>query len=1818
MLRIYTISFFILGFLISSISAYSQSSSRKQLELQALFIENNGQYEGKNWNSQKEIHFAYHQNPFYIFFNTKGMTYRLDKIVKNPARKKDPKVLPKRTNISELIDIEWLGSNDDVEILAEGKESYDYHFMQRTEEGKRNYKQINAAAYHKITYKNLYDNIDVEYLLHPEGGVKYNIILHPGADPNQIRLKYSSAHTNVGDEKIEVTLDKNGELVIKTSLADIVEHAPISFYADNKGNKLNSSYSFKNNVLSFNIANYDSSKKVIIDPWVISPNFNTSTAVWEVENDALNNTYAIGGETPMELRKYNNLGVQQWVYVTPWDTSSVWLGTLATNSLGESFVTSGVTAEMHKVSAAGNFVWSTAPSGGLEFNSEWWSITFNCDETKLIVGGTWVQGILSFDFYAGIFEIDVATGAVLSDQTVDYTNIGGFGATPVEVRAISSSKNAKYIFLTHHDVGAINQNLSQCPSNEPLFQVDNQDNLAYKCENYLPQTQNGGGLKALVANDNFFYTHSGSEIRQWDLANGNLISTVSLPGGNSNTDFFGDIVVHCSGLDVDDCGNVYAGSTNGVVKYDANLNQIGISATSFAVYDVSVNSNGEILACGAQQNNASTNRSGRIESIGLTACSQYTLVCCDANFCQVGPLCTTDAPINLSPATGGGTWAGTGVDASGNFDPALAGVGTHTISYTLACGSESIDIVVNNCSPLSVCVETNGDLTVTGGTGPYDWEEWSSGGTTPITNQTECQNCGGTWTFGACYNPFPIPLNNCSTPAGWVYMGSGSTYTPSAGADTVQVTDNSGTVVTYFDISTLPPCNAACDATITPTGPFCQNDPPVILNAAQTGGTWSGTGITNGSTGEFDPSAAGAGSHSVQYTLACGDTDTETIVVNALDNPSFSYAQASYCTSDPNPIPTITGLSGGSFSIDNGGTINSSTGEIDITASGTGTYTIDYTTNGPCPNNGTFVLTITSGADATITPSGPYCENDAAILLSAVDGGGAWTGTGITNGSTGEFDPATAGAGSHVITYQISGSCGDTDTETIIVNALDDASFSYAQGSYCSGDPNPTPAITGLTGGSFSIDNGGTINPGTGEIDIALSGTGTYNITYSTNGSCPNMSIVTITITSGADATISSVGPFCENDPTVILNAVDGGGTWTGTGITNGSTGEFDPGTAGAGSHVISYAISGSCGDTDTETIIVNSLDDATFSYSQASFCATDPNPTPTLTGLSGGSFSIDNGGSINPSTGEIDINASGTGSFNISYTTNGPCPNSSTVSIIITTGADASISPAGPYCENDPIVTLNAVDPGGTWTGTGIINGTTGEFDPVTAGPGSHIISYQISGSCGDTDTETIIVNAQEDASFNYSSSTFCVGDPNPIASVTGTTGGNFVIDNGGTINLTSGEIDIAASGVGTFIISYSTSGLCPDTQTFSVTISNGFDATISPSGPFCENDPAITLSGNDPGGVWSGNGITNPSTGEFDPSVAGAGSHNISYTISGSCGDSDTQTIIVNSSDDPSFSYTASNYCLSDPNPNATVSGLTGGTFTISNGGSINASTGEIDLNLSGLGSYTVYYTTNGPCPSMDSTTIIISDQMDATIDPAGPFCQTDPNFTFSSQNGGGSWSGPGMNSVTGEFNPALAGPGTWDIIYSIPGSCGDADTIQVTVNPIPNADAGIDTTIYLGESTVLDGSGGGSYQWSPPTGLSCTNCQNPISSPNSTTVYTVIVTDNNGCQSQANVTVFVIEEDQEIFVPNIFSPNGDGNNDVLFIKGSNLNEFNLMVYNRWGELVYQSEDQSEGWDGTQNGKPLNNAVFVYVITYNDINGNEQVLNGNVTLMK
>ena len=181
-----------------------------------------------------------------------------------------------------------------------------------------------------------------------------------------------------------------------------------------------------------------------------------------------------------------------------------------------------------------------------------------------------------------------------------------------------------------------------------------------------------------------------------------------------------------------------------------------------------------------------------------------------------------------------------------------------------------------------------------------------------------------------------------------------------------------------------------------------------------------------------------------------------------------------------------------------------------------------------------------------------------------------------------------------------------------------------------------------------------------------------------------------------------------------------------------------------------------------------------------------------------------------------------------------------------------------------------------------------------------------------------------------------------------------------------------------------------------------------------------------------------------------------------------------------------------------------------------------------------------------------------------------------------------------------------------------CTAITAVVLTVSPAPLINAGTDVRVVLGESTPLNAVGSnGTYTWDPPTWLSCPTCLTTIATPEETTTYTITVQDTNGCVSSDDVTV-ILDYDLVVFVPNIFSPNGDGNNDILYVRGVGIESINFFIYDRWGEKVFETKSVDKGWDGTFRGKKMNNSVFVYYLKVTFRNGTKIEKKGDITLTR
>lgn len=166
-------------------------------------------------------------------------------------------------------------------------------------------------------------------------------------------------------------------------------------------------------------------------------------------------------------------------------------------------------------------------------------------------------------------------------------------------------------------------------------------------------------------------------------------------------------------------------------------------------------------------------------------------------------------------------------------------------------------------------------------------------------------------------------------------------------------------------------------------------------------------------------------------------------------------------------------------------------------------------------------------------------------------------------------------------------------------------------------------------------------------------------------------------------------------------------------------------------------------------------------------------------------------------------------------------------------------------------------------------------------------------------------------------------------------------------------------------------------------------------------------------------------------------------------------------------------------------------------------------------------------------------------------------------------------------------------------------------ISIHP---ANVSPDVTIDLGDNTSLIATSGIHYNWYPSLGLNCTNCSTVMASPVQTTMYCASVTDSLGCIDTACVTVMVrnfCDGFDAVEMPNVFSPNNDGSNDVFYLEGWDgcINTFEMAVYNRWGVKMFESTNVNVVWDGRiSNGTEAPEGTYYYILNMTEKNGEQK----------
>jgi gliding motility-associated-like protein len=252
---------------------------------------------------------------------------------------------------------------------------------------------------------------------------------------------------------------------------------------------------------------------------------------------------------------------------------------------------------------------------------------------------------------------------------------------------------------------------------------------------------------------------------------------------------------------------------------------------------------------------------------------------------------------------------------------------------------------------------------------------------------------------------------------------------------------------------------------------------------------------------------------------------------------------------------------------------------------------------------------------------------------------------------------------------------------------------------------------------------------------------------------------------------------------------------------------------------------------------------------------------------------------------------------------------------------------------------------------------------------------------------------------------------------------------------------------------------------------------------------------------------------------------------------------------------------------------------------------------------GTYTVHVTNTAGCTDIAQTQVVIGTRPTVTISPAVTICEGESATLVASGGVGYSWSPAAGLSNAGSSSIVVTPTKTTTYKISVTDNvsvCAATDSVTVTVLSKPIANAGTDKSAEAGDAVILDGTVAGAgytYSWSPTDYLDDPTKVKPTAKPPQSIKYTLTAISNNGCgisTDEVAVTIF-----QKIAIPNTFTPNHDGVNDLWKIDGlSSYPGFNINVFSRNGTLVYQSQDYLSSWDGTYRSSPLPVGTYYYIV--------------------
>ncbi len=878
-----------------------------------------------------------------------------------------------------------------------------------------------------------------------------------------------------------------------------------------------------------------------------------------------------------------------------------------------------------------------------------------------------------------------------------------------------------------------------------------------------------------------------------------------------------------------------------------------------------------------------------------------------------------------------------------------------------------------------------------------------------------------------------------------------------------------------------------------------------------------------------------------------------------------------------------------------------SPGPFTVCPSSNTTYSVNvqYTGGGPIANDSKEIVFINpeiTDSDTTV------CETDSSFTLNVTMTGGQFSGPGIVNPITGIFSPFAAGPGNHYVKYGFTNFCEDSILITVKPGyaGLDEAAC-----------PGTAPfLVSGFTpsGGVWtgdSITSSGIFNPAQ---------SGTYVLTYTYNG-C----IDTKTITVDSITLYTPIDTVCESDDTILIVIDPPGGRWSGPGITDSLTGDFVPEIAGPGSKTLTYSLSGG-GCSFSIDVFVKEIDaryNQLFCPHQGQFTLNPPaDPSGgTWTGL----------GIINGSSGLYDPFVPFTGNNGndtLTYTASNGCTDTRVIYIRDTRVYVDTLE----HCIGDTSMllewtTVQRTPCCGIWTGNGIVQGSGSDyfFNPQLAGVGVHKLLYE-----RNTCVDSVVMIVYPDTIL-FPDTTVCSTHEKwfmPTMPIRGTWTGNGIID------AVTGEFDPSVAGSGTHNIRYITSNNCVD-DTVKVTVYPFVPAQIGGlDSVYCYYDSAYPPVLQPSGGELTGSGLD--SNLHFNPVVGGEGIHQLYYTFGvGQCQTDDSMSIQVTTPIETSVDVVVPEICAGE-SATITISATGGHPDSLYNYQWSDGLFPIAENTVSPVVTTTYYIQTLDGCsePSFDSVTVTVGEIFDADFETSEQLCFGQDGYIIAMVNGTSIYNYEWNTSpvVTDSVLEGKAGSSygitiwdritgcSYDTIVKIPSyknvsanfvlspnlDCIPSNLKEVTIIDLSqNADSG---TWFFGEDEI-------------PYELGV----NPVYSYETSGLYDIrLEIFNEGGCSDEHSTEVCVEDIRPVFVADAFTPNGDGVNDVLHAKGKGFKEFSFVIFDRWGNKVFESNDENVGWDGRYKGKPAVSGVYIYLVTVKLIDNNTQTVKGDFTLIR